>query len=84
MPFNLGFDAVMRILIQDTESRLYLCPRSCWSDDARDATDFCFTAHAHSVAQGLRLKQFHILMYFPESDHRIVVGGSADTGVARV
>ena len=67
---------VMKVLILETESQLYLAHRGEWTYDPFVARDFSFTVHARTVAQGMQLKSFQIVFFFPEINYRIVVQDS--------
>ena len=69
---------IMRVLIQDTDSRLYVSHESGWSWSALDAKDFSFTAYAREVAQRLGIRRFRILLHFPGEDVPVVVSSSED------
>src|SRR5271165_5502454 len=80
-----GYDwpSTMKVLIRDEESELYWGHHGQWAEYVQDAKDLAFTAYARAVAQGLRLRRFQVLFYFPESDDRIVVSGTDAAGIAR-
>jgi hypothetical protein len=69
---------MMRVLIQDAESHLYVGHQSGWSWSALDARDFAFTAHAREVARRLRIRSFRILFHFPGVDMPVVVSSCED------
>ena len=69
---------MMRVLIQDAESQLYVGHQSGWSWSALDARDFSFTAHARDVARRLRMRSFRILFHFPGVDVPVVVTSHED------
>jgi hypothetical protein len=69
---------MMRVLIQDAESRLYVGHQSGWSWSALDARDFSFTAYAREVAGRLGMTKFRILLHFPGVDVPVVVSSCED------
>ena len=64
---------IMKVLIVNHQSQLYLTHLGDWTDDTRQARDFSFTAHARSVARGMQLRSFQIVFFFPDINYRIVV-----------
>ena len=63
----------MKVIILDPYRQLYLSQQGAWTDSAHEARDFAFTANARTTAQGLRLKNYQVLFYFPDFNYRVVV-----------
>jgi hypothetical protein len=66
-------DSVMKVLIQDDATQMYVADEGRWTESAQEARDFTMSLHARSVAQKLNLKRFRVLFYFPDLDYKIVV-----------
>jgi hypothetical protein len=67
---------IMKVLIQDDDTQLYVAQEGRWTECAKEARDFALSLHARSVAQKLNLKRFRVLFYFPDLDYKIVVSNS--------
>jgi hypothetical protein len=77
------FEELMKVLIRDSESQLYLAHRGRWSENVFEGRDFAFTAHAREVSARLKLKNFQILFYIPDLNYRSVVcDSSTDANMA--
>jgi hypothetical protein len=56
---------VVKILIQNIESRKFLCGSGRWSSDCREAESFLSATHALYVAKMEAVGSFQIVLYSP-------------------
>jgi hypothetical protein len=63
---------VVKVLIQDKTTGLFVAHESQWTFVLREARDFGMSTYAATVARNIRLKEFLVIFYFPELGYRLV------------